>query len=398
MPGRGGVASYGAPWGNSEEIVVDSLHNLRYRRLRLRKRIKGLPPAGAYLRGHYDSDSGRTRHKRHHRYHDDRDAASRRPDPGKPPGGAGLRRRADQPGAAHPRRRVRWRPDAGTARRAAVFYWVSGFGITVGYHRYFTHGSFKAKTGLRVALAIAGSLAMEGPVITWVSDHRRHHKYSDKEGDPHSPWRYGDNARALAKGLFYAHMIWLFDPNQTSQQKFSPDLLADSKIRKVDKAFGPLVAVTLLLPALIGGLWGMSWQAAITAFFWASLVRITLLHHVTWSINSICHVFGNKDFEARDRSRNVSWLAIASFGESWHNLHHADPTCARHGALKGQIDQSARVIWAFEKLGWAYDVRWPEEARLSAKRPVTATRSLGGMTKRGEKAAKPVKPADRTAA
>jgi stearoyl-CoA desaturase (Delta-9 desaturase) len=277
----------------------------------------------------------------------------------------------------------------------AAFYWISGFGITVGYHRYFTHGSFKAKTGLRVAMAIAGSLAMEGPVITWVSDHRRHHKYSDKEGDPHSPWRYGDDAKALTKGLLYAHMLWLFDPHKTSQEKFSPDLLADSKIRKVDAAFGPIVGVTLLLPALIGGLWGMSWQAAVTAFFWAGLVRITMLHHVTWSINSICHTFGNKDFEARDRSRNVSWLALASFGESWHNLHHADPTCARHGALKGQIDQSARVIWAFEKLGWASDVRWPDEARLAAKRPATATRGLGGMTKRNEKA---TKPADRAAA
>jgi stearoyl-CoA desaturase (delta-9 desaturase) len=292
---------------------------------------------------------------------------------------------------------------------AAVFYWLSGLGVTVGYHRYFTHGSFKARTGLRVAMAIAGSLAMEGPVITWVSDHRRHHKYSDKEGDPHSPWRYGNDAKALARGLLYAHMLWLFDPHQTSQEKFSPDLLADSRIRKVDAAFGAFVAVTLLLPALIGGLWGMSWHGAITAFFWAGLVRVTLLHHVTWSINSICHTFGDKDFEARDRSRNVSWLAIASFGESWHNLHHADPTCARHGALKGQIDQSARVIWAFEKLGWAYDVRWPDEARLNAKRPASATRSLGGMTKRANagktaktakvnKVNKTEKPADRAAA
>jgi len=282
---------------------------------------------------------------------------------------------------------------------ALVFYWFTGLGVTVGYHRYFTHGSFKAKTGLRVALAIAGTMAMEGPVITWVSDHRRHHKYSDREGDPHSPWRYGDDAKALFKGLLYAHMIWLFDPNQTSQQKFSPDLLTDSKIKKVDAMFGPLVAATLLLPALIGGLWGMSWHAAITAFFWASLVRITLLHHVTWSINSICHTFGDTEFEARDKSRNVSWLAIASFGESWHNLHHADPTCARHGALKGQIDQSARVIWAFEKLGWAYDVRWPEEARLNAKRPATSKRSLGSMTKRsGSKTVKQEKQADRAAA
>jgi stearoyl-CoA desaturase (delta-9 desaturase) len=263
---------------------------------------------------------------------------------------------------------------------AAVFYAVSGLGITVGYHRYFTHGSFKAKKGLRIGLAIAGSLAMQGPVITWVSDHRRHHKYSDKEGDPHSPWRYGTDTKALAKGLVHAHMLWLFDPNRTSQEKFSPDLLADKNIRRIDKAFGPLVAVTLLMPALIGGLWGMSWHGAFTAFFWASLVRISLLHHVTWAINSICHTFGIEEFDVRDKSRNVNWLAILSFGESWHNLHHSDPTCARHGVLKGQIDESARVIRWFEKLGWAYDVRWPDEQRLSAKRVPTATRSLGGMT------------------
>ena len=153
---------------------------------------------------------------------------------------------------------------------ALVFYWVSGLGVTVGYHRYFTHGSFKAKTGLRVALAVAGSLAIEGPVITWVSDHRRHHKYSDKEGDPHSPWRYGDDAKALSKGLLFAHIGWLFDPNMTSQEKFSPDLLADRRIKTVDGWFPGLVAVSLLLPPLIGFLWGMSWQGALTAFFWAS--------------------------------------------------------------------------------------------------------------------------------
>src|SRR5262249_9580921 len=180
---------------------------------------------------------------------------------------------------------------------AAVFYWFSGFGVTVGYHRYFTHLSFKAKPGLRLAMAVAGSMAMEGPVITWVSDHRRHHKYSDREGDPHSPWRYGNDAKALAKGLLYAHLLWLFDPNRTSQQTYAPDRLADRRIRIVDRLFGPLVGVSLLLPAVIGGLWGMSWHGAITAFFWASLVRITLLHHVTWSINSICHTFGTEEFE-----------------------------------------------------------------------------------------------------
>jgi stearoyl-CoA desaturase (delta-9 desaturase) len=265
---------------------------------------------------------------------------------------------------------------------ALVFYWVSGLGITVGFHRYFTHSSFKATTALRVGLAVAGTLAIEGPVFNWVADHRRHHKYSDKEGDPHSPWRYGDDWKALSKGLVFAHVGWLFDPNKTSQEKFIPDLLADARIRRVHRLFPVLVLTSVLLPALIGGLWSMSWHGALTAFFWGSLVRIALLHHVTWSINSICHTFGSEEFEVRDKSRNVAWLAIASFGESWHNLHHADPTCARHGVLKGQLDSSARVIWAFEKLGWAHDVRWPDAGRLEAKRPATATRKLGSMTRR----------------
>jgi stearoyl-CoA desaturase (Delta-9 desaturase) len=282
---------------------------------------------------------------------------------------------------------------------ALVFYWASGLGVTVGYHRYFTHGSFKARTGLRVALAIFGSLAIEGPVFNWVADHRRHHKYSDREGDPHSPWRYGDDAPALAKGLVYAHMLWLFDENKTSKEKFIPDLLADRKLRLVHKLFPLLVLASLLLPALIGGLWGLSWHGALTAFFWASLVRVALLHHVTWSINSICHTFGDEEFEVRDKARNVSWLAIASFGESWHNLHHADPTCARHGVLKGQLDPSARVIWALEKLGWAYDVRWPDAKRLDAKRPATAKRKLGSMTRNrlGSITARPVSMGDETA-
>jgi stearoyl-CoA desaturase (Delta-9 desaturase) len=285
----------------------------------------------------------------------------------------------------------------------AVFYWVSGLGITVGYHRYFTHSSFKAKPWLRVALAVAGSLALEGPVVTWVADHRRHHKYSDKEGDPHSPWKYGDDAKALAKGLLWAHVTWLFDPNQTSQEKFAPDLLADRKIHTVNRLFPAIVAFTLLAPAVIGGFWTTgagvwSWHAAIEAFFWASLVRVTLLHHVTWSTNSICHTWGNTDWQSRDRSVNVAWLAIASFGESWHNLHHADPTCARHGALKGQIDQSARVIQWFEKLGWASSVRWPDEARLNAKRAGDQTRSLSGVTKRNEQANNTVNEADKAAA
>jgi stearoyl-CoA desaturase (Delta-9 desaturase) len=265
---------------------------------------------------------------------------------------------------------------------AAVFYVISGMGISMGFHRYFTHGSFKATRGLKIALAIAGSLAIEGPVLVWVADHRRHHKYSDKEGDPHSPWRFGNDWKALTKGLGYAHVGWLFNTDRTSQKRFVPDLLADSDIRAVSRWFPRLVAVTLLAPALAGGLWSMSWSGALTAFFWASLVRICLLHRITWSINSVCHTFGNEDFEVRDKSRNVAWLAIPSFGESWHNLHHSDPTCARHGALKGQIDISARAIAWAERLGWAYDVRWPDSERLSAKLTGLRGKVLGSMTDR----------------
>lgn len=247
---------------------------------------------------------------------------------------------------------------------ALVFYVITGMGITVGYHRHFTHGSFKAKTPLRVVLGIAGSMAIQGPVIQWVADHRRHHAYSDREGDPHSPWRYGTSLVAVARGFVWAHMGWLFERRKTNYQRFIPDLLADRAIRMVSKLFGVWVLVSLALPALIGGLVTWSWAGALTGFFWGGLVRMAVSHHVTWSINSICHMFGERPFRSRDKSRNFWPLAILSMGESWHNLHHADPTCARHGVLRGQIDISARLIWFFEKFGWAWEVRWPTPRRL----------------------------------
>ncbi|MGN6242330.1 MAG: acyl-CoA desaturase [Motilibacteraceae bacterium] len=251
---------------------------------------------------------------------------------------------------------------------AVVFYAISGHGITVGFHRYFTHGSFKANRPLRIALAVAGSLAIEGPVIRWVADHRKHHAFSDRDGDPHSPWRYGETVPALLKGLWFAHIGWLFDVEQTPQKKYAPDLLADRDMVRVARAFPYLTLVSLLAPALLGGLLSWSWQGALTAFFWAGLVRIAVLHHVTWSINSICHAVGERPFKSRDRSGNVWWLAVLSMGESWHNLHHADPTCARHGVLRGQVDSSARIIEFFEWRGWATDVRWPKAERIDARR------------------------------
>ncbi|MGS2614147.1 acyl-CoA desaturase [Micromonospora sp. LZ34] len=252
---------------------------------------------------------------------------------------------------------------------ALVWYVVSGLGITVGYHRYFTHGSFKARRWLRVALAVSGSLAVQGEIIQWVADHRRHHAFSDQEGDPHSPWRFGESLGGLARGMFHAHVGWLFGRELSNRERFAPDLLADRDINRVDRLFPLLVTTSVLGPALLGGLLTWSWQGALTALFWGGLVRIALLHHVTWSINSVCHVYGERPFAVRqgDRASNFWPLAILSFGESWHNLHHADPTSARHGVLRGQVDISARVIWLFEKLGAAYDVRWPKPERVAAK-------------------------------
>jgi stearoyl-CoA desaturase (Delta-9 desaturase) len=251
---------------------------------------------------------------------------------------------------------------------AVVFFAFGGLGITVGYHRYFTHGSFKANRGLKIALAIMGSFAIEGPVTRWVADHRRHHAFSDREGDPHSPWRYGESVPALARGLAWAHVGWMFDEMHTNRERFVPDLLRDKDIRTVDKLFPLWAVLSLGLPPLIGGLVSMSWTGALTAFFWASLVRVFVLHHVTWSINSICHTIGERPFAARDKSANFWPLAVFSFGESWHNSHHADPTCARHGVLRGQWDSSARLIELFEWFGWATDVRWPKAERLEKLR------------------------------
>ena len=230
---------------------------------------------------------------------------------------------------------------------ALVMYALTGHGITVGFHRLFTHKSYKPTRAVKVFWAVAGSMAIQGPVVRWVADHRKHHKFSDRDGDPHSPWRYGTTLGALTKGFLYAHMMWLFNPEQTPQRKYAPDLMKDPDIVRVSRQFPLWVAVSLLAPAVAGGL-------------------------VTWSINSICHTIVDRPFVSRDKSANVWWLAIPSMGESWHNLHHADPTCARHGVLRGQVDTSARVIWLMEKLGWVHDVRWPVRSRLDAKRVAAA--------------------------
>jgi stearoyl-CoA desaturase (delta-9 desaturase) len=258
---------------------------------------------------------------------------------------------------------------------AGVLYAISGLGVTVGFHRYLTHRSFLAVRPVRIGLAVAGSLALQSSAIQWVADHRRHHRFSDKEGDPHSPWRYGTDLGALTKGFFYSHVGWLYDWEKTDEEKYAPELVADPDIHWISRTFPTWVAVSLLLAPLVGGLWGWSWKAAVTAFVWGSLVRIALLHHVTFAINSVCHITGRRPFRTRDRSQNVWWLALLSFGESWHNFHHAEPTSARHGVRILEIDTSAMFIKAMEKLHWVSDVRWPDRATITRRRmePSAAT-------------------------
>lgn len=246
-----------------------------------------------------------------------------------------------------------------------VFYLITGLGVTVGFHRYFTHGSFRAVKPLRAALAVAGSMAVQGSVITWVADHRRHHAFSDTDGDPHSPWAFGTSPWALTKGFWHAHMGWLFERDVTNRVRFAPDLLKDRMIFRIHNLFPLWALATLLLPGIIGGLIGQSWWSFWTALFWAGLVRVAVLHHVTWSVNSICHMIGERPYASRDKAANFWPLAIVSFGESWHNSHHADPSCARHGVRRGQIDISARTIWIFEKFGWASKIKWPNAERFA---------------------------------
>ncbi|MFC4015063.1 acyl-CoA desaturase [Nonomuraea purpurea] len=252
---------------------------------------------------------------------------------------------------------------------AVAMYFVSIFGIAIGYHRLFTHRAFACDRGLRIALMLAGGMAVEGPLTLWAAEHRRHHKYADREGDPHSPWRYGDSGLALLRGMLHAQVGWFYTARRrSSPPHWVPDLLADPDVRRFDAAYPAVVAMSFALPAAVGGLWSMSWQGAWSALLWGGLIRYAVVHHVTWSVNSIAHTFGERPFRTRDRSSNVRWVATLTLGEGWHNWHHAEPTCARHGVLKGQFDPSARLIRWFERAGWAHGVRWPDPARLISHR------------------------------
>ncbi len=250
---------------------------------------------------------------------------------------------------------------------AVGLYFVVGHGITVGFHRLLAHKSFVACRPLKLALVGAGSMAFQGGPIGWVADHRCHHVFSDGEQDPHSPHRFGRGSRAQLRGLWHAHVGWLFYHRHTSWERHAADLLKDRDVVVMNALFPAWCVASLAIPFGLGWLLGGGVGAALTALLWAGGVRIFVLHHVTWSINSLCHVFGRRPFTTNDQSSNVGALAVISMGESWHNGHHAFPRSARHGLLPGQWDTSALVIRGFERAGWARDVHWPTPDAIHAR-------------------------------
>jgi stearoyl-CoA desaturase (Delta-9 desaturase) len=251
----------------------------------------------------------------------------------------------------------------------AIMYVGTGLGVTVGFHRHFTHRSFKTKKPVRATLAVLGSMAIEGPIISWVADHRKHHTFSDQEGDPHSPHVGHEGGwKGALKGLVHAHVGWLFIHTQRGARKrYARDLIDDPVVSFVDRTFVFWAVGGLVVAFALGWLIGGSFHAALTGLLWGGAVRMLVVHHVTYSINSLCHFFGRRRFDTGDESRNLFWLSIPTFGESWHNNHHAFPTSAMHGMRGWEIDPSALVIRGLEKLGLVWDVVRIEPDRQAKK-------------------------------
>lgn len=249
-------------------------------------------------------------------------------------------------------------------------YILTGLGITIGYHRLFTHKSFDTTPFGTWLFGVLGSMAAEGSVIDWVSWHRRHHQHSDEQGDPHSPYTHdhGDTLKGFFIGFWHSHIGWFVRLVPSQYRSYVPDLLKDPLVSRIDKQFSMWVGVGFLIPAVIGGLVTMTWMGALLGFIWGGLVRVFVVHHITWSINSVCHIWGSRDYESHDESRNNALFGILGFGEGWHNNHHAFPTSARHGLKWWQIDTSYLIIKAMSWVGLASNIKVPTPERMEAKR------------------------------
>ncbi len=240
-----------------------------------------------------------------------------------------------------------------------IMYVVAGLGVSTGYHRLFAHRSFKTRRPVKIFFAVAGAMAGQGPPLIWTAHHRRHHRVADKPGDPHSPYLDDEpGLRGAIKGLWHAHLGWLFDRDLSSDPiRYCPDLARDRDMRVISRYFLPIVLAGIVLPGLIDfGISGWAWQALLTGMLWGGFVRFFFSNHITYAVNSIGHYFGRRRFETPDESRNVGWLSILSFGESWHNNHHAFPRSATHGMRWWELDISALVIRGLAAVGLAWDV------------------------------------------
>jgi stearoyl-CoA desaturase (delta-9 desaturase) len=238
-------------------------------------------------------------------------------------------------------------------------YFLTAVGITVGFHRLFTHRAFETNRVIQVVLAGLGSMAAQGPLLTWVAQHRRHHQLSDTPGDPHSPHLHGKGVRGLLSGMWHAHMGWFFRADAPELVNYVKDLRQSSSLRVASALFPLWVCIGLLIPTLLGGLLTGTWTGALCGLLWGGLARIFLVHHVTWSINSVCHVWGRRPFPTTDHSRNNFLFGVIALGEGWHNNHHAFPTSARHGLRWWQIDISYWVIRTLACVGLAWKVKVP---------------------------------------
>jgi stearoyl-CoA desaturase (delta-9 desaturase) len=282
---------------------------------------------------------------------------------------------------------------------AAVFFWGWGFhwvdlglllgmyvvtalGITVGFHRLFTHGAFATYPVVQFLLGVCGSMALQGPLLQWVALHRRHHQLSDRPGDPHSPNLYGGGVLGLLRGLWHAHLGWLFQADPPDLDRYVKDLRRSKLLRMVSALFFVWVALGLLIPAVLGGVIRLSWMGVWTGLIWGGLVRIFLVHHVTWSVNSVCHLWGMRPYRSNDQSRNNFVFGVLALGEGFHNTHHAFPTSARHGLRWWQPDVSYWFIRALALMHLAWNIKLPSKeaqsrARLTSSGVRQSLQSIG---------------------
>lgn len=251
-----------------------------------------------------------------------------------------------------------------------LLHLIAAGGITIGFHRLLTHRSFATKSWLRSLFAAAGSLAVEGTPVNWVADHRCHHDFTDVPGDPHSPHVGFEKGgfKAAFRGAWHAHWGWLLGTGQAPVDRYANDLLRDAAVMRINRLFPWFVGSIFVVPMVLGFVVnGFKWQAALTGLLWAGVVRMGITHHITWSVNSICHMFGKRPYELEDKSTNNWLLAVPTLGEAWHHNHHAFPTSARHGLTKGQIDVSWWCIKLLEKLHLAWDIHVPTPQQIKSK-------------------------------